>query len=64
MIGARVILGKKYEKNCLNIVSLETSFNFRVFYVYAPTTIAKEFEVEWFYEELQDLLELTLQINR
>ena len=27
--------------------------------VYAPTTNAKEVEVEWFYEDLQDLLELT-----
>ena len=25
--------------------------------VYAPTTNAKEAEVEWFYEDLQDLLE-------
>ena len=28
--------------------------------VYAPTTDAKEAEVEWFYDDLQDLLELTL----
>ena len=27
--------------------------------VYAPTSNAKEAEVEWFYEDLQDLLELT-----
>ena len=27
--------------------------------VYAPTTNAKEAEVQWFYEDLQDLLELT-----
>ena len=26
---------------------------------YAPTTNAEEAEVEWFYEEIQDLLELT-----
>ena len=26
---------------------------------YAPTTKTKEAEVEWFYEDLQDLLELT-----
>ena len=30
-----------------------------VIYVYAPTSNAKEAEVEWFYEDLQDLLELT-----
>ena len=34
-------------------------FNIRVVQVYAPTTTAKEDEVEWFYEELQDLVELT-----
>ena len=34
-------------------------FNITVIQVYAPTTNAKEDEVEWFYEDLQDLLELT-----
>ena len=34
-------------------------FNITVIQVYAPTTNAKETEVEWFYENLQDLLELT-----
>ena len=35
-------------------------FNITVIQVYAPTTNAKEAEVEWLYEEdLQDLLELT-----
>ena len=34
-------------------------FNYTVIQVYAPTTNAKEAEVEWFYEDLQDLLELT-----
>ena len=29
--------------------------------VYAPTRNAEETEVEWFYEDLQDLLELTLK---
>ena len=29
------------------------------FQVYAPTSNAEEAEVEWFYEDLQDLLELT-----
>ena len=28
---------------------------------YAPTSNAEEAEVEWFYEDLQDLLELTLK---
>ena len=34
-------------------------FNITVRQVYAPTTNAKEAEVELFYEDLQDLLELT-----
>ena len=32
-----------------------------VIQVYAPTINAKEAEVEWFYEDLQDLLQLTPQ---
>ena len=34
-------------------------FSITVIQVYAPTTNAKEAEVEWLYEDLQDLLELT-----
>ena len=34
-------------------------FNITVIQVYAPTTNAKEVEVEWFYDDLQELLELT-----
>ena len=34
-------------------------FRFKVIQVYAPTSNAEEAEVEWFYEDLQDLLELT-----
>ena len=33
--------------------------NITVIQVYAPTTNTEEAEVEWFYEDLQDLLELT-----
>ena len=33
-------------------------FNITVIQVYAPTTNAQEDEVEWFCEDLQDLLEL------
>ena len=35
------------------------SFNITVIQVYAPTSNAEEAEVEWFYEDLQELLELT-----
>ena len=34
-------------------------FNITVIQVYNPTTNAKEAEIEWFYEDLQHLLELT-----
>ena len=34
-------------------------FNITVIHVYAPTGNTEEAEVEWFYEDLQDLLELT-----
>ena len=34
-------------------------FNITVIQLYAPTSNAEEAEVEWFYEDLQDLLELT-----
>ena len=34
-------------------------FNITVIQAYAPTSNAKEAEVEWFYEDLKDLLELT-----
>ena len=35
------------------------TLNTTVIQVYAPTSNAEEAEVEWFYEDLQDLLELT-----
>ena len=36
-------------------------FNITVIQVYAQSSNAEEGEVEWFYEDLQDLLELTPQ---
>ena len=36
-------------------------FNITVIQVYAPTSNAEEAKVEWFYEDLQDFLELTPQ---
>ena len=36
-------------------------FNITVIQVYILTSNAKEAEVEWFYEDLQDLLEITPQ---
>ena len=34
-------------------------FNITVIQVYAPTSDAEEAEFEWFYEDLQNLLEIT-----
>ena len=39
-------------------------FNITVIQAYAPTSNAEEAEVEWFYEDLQDLLELTPQLAK
>ena len=41
------------------IHNYRNKFNIKVIQVYAPTNNAEEAEVEWFYEDLQDLLELT-----
>ena len=35
------------------------TFNIMVIQVYAPTSSTEEAEVEWYYEDLQDLQELT-----
>ena len=37
------------------------SFNIIVILVHAPTSSAEEAEIEWFHEELQDFLKLTLK---
>ena len=36
-------------------------FNIMVIQAYAPTSYTEEAEVEWFYEDLQDFLKLTLK---
>ena len=36
-------------------------FNITVIQVYTPTSNAEDAEVQWFYEDLQNLLELTLR---
>ena len=38
-------------------------FNITVTQVYAPTSNAEEAEVEWFYEDLRDLLEHPKKIS-
>ena len=42
-------------------VSQGKPFSIMVIQAYAPTSNTEEAEVEWFYEDLQDLLELTSQ---
>ena len=43
----------------ISVIFQGKPFNITVIQVYAPINNAKEAEVEWFYEDLQDLLELT-----
>ena len=40
------------------------SFSITVIQIYAPTTNAEEAKVEWFYEDLQDLVELTIILKK
>ena len=45
----------------ISVCSQGKPFNIRVIQVYDPTSNAEEAEVEQFYEDIQDLLELTPQ---
>ena len=45
----------------LDAISKMTEWSLLVIQVYFLTSNAEEAEVEWFYEDLQDLLELTPQ---
>ena len=54
------ILGRNLKNNrMMSVHSQSKPFNTTVIQVYAPTSNAEEAEAEWFYEDLQDLLELT-----
>ena len=63
MVNKRVwnaVLGCNLKNDRMISVYLQSKpLNIMVIQVYAPTTNAEEAEVEWFYEDLQDLLELT-----
>ena len=55
-----VVLGCNLKNNRMISVHFQGKpFNITVIQVYAPTSNAEEAEVEWFCEDLQDLLELT-----
>ena len=54
------VLGCNLKNDRVNSVCFQgKSFNITVIQVCVPTTNAEEAEVEWFFEDLQDLLELT-----
>ena len=69
--GVAIIVNKRGKMQYLDAISKTTEwslileciqgkpFNTTIVQVYAPTTNAEEAEVEWFCEDLQDLLELT-----
>ena len=63
MVNKRVqnaVLGRDLKNDRMISVRLQGKpFNITVIQVYAPTSNAKEAQVERFYEDLQDLLELT-----
>ena len=53
------VLGCNLKNNRMISVHFQGKpFNVRVIQVYAPTSNTEEAEVEWFYEDLQDFLEL------
>ena len=66
--GVALIVNKRVQKAVLGynlkngrMISVHFQgklFNITVIQVYAPTSNAEEDEIEWFYEDLQDLLEL------
>ena len=47
------------QKRMISVHFQRKPFNIIVIQVYGPTSNAEEAEVEWLYEDLQDLLELT-----
>ena len=51
----------QYQKRQNDLCFQCKPFNSTVIQAYAPTSNAEEAEVEWFYEDLQDILELTPQ---
>ena len=63
MVNKRVrnaVLGCKLKNDRMISVRLQDKpFHITVIQVYAPTSKAEEAEVQQFYEDLQDLLELT-----
>ena len=65
MVNKRVrnaVLGHNLKNDRMISVCFQGKpFNITVIQVYASTTTAEEAEAEWFYEDLQNFLELTPQ---
>ena len=62
MVNKRVrntVLGCNLKDRMISVRFQGKPFNIMVIQVYTPTSNTEEAEVEWFYEDLQDLLELT-----
>ena len=63
MVNKRVqntVLGRNLKNDRMISVRFQGKpFDITVIQAYAPTSNAEEAEIEWFYEDLQDLLELT-----
>ena len=61
MMSLKSVLGCNFKNDRMTIsVRFQGKpFNITVIQVYALTTNAKETEVEWFYDDLEDHLELT-----
>ena len=55
------VLGCNLKNDRISVHFQGKPFNITVIQVYALTTNAEEAEVKWFYKDLQDLLQLTLQ---
>ena len=48
-----------FQRKPRSLLVSKANHSISVIQVYAPTSNTEEAEVEWFYEDLQDLLELT-----
>jgi len=67
--GVAIIVNKRVQNTVLgcnlknnrriSVHFQDKPFSIILIHVYSPTSNAAEAEVEWFYEDLQDLLELT-----
>ena len=61
----KCILGCNFKNDSMISIRFQGKpFTMIVIQVYAPTTNAEEAEVDWFYEDLQDLLEIKKQTKK